>query len=188
MLLEKSRPCAVLCFYEFKLTSTPLLYRHRHNTETFRQCKPYDFLNMLYQALSTRAGSLRAASTISQIVRSKHTLPKLQYEYSALEPAISAEIMELHHSKHHQTYVNGLNAAEDSLKQAVEAGDVKKAIELQPALKFNGGGHLNHTLFWENLAPTKQDGGRLPDGGFEFQCCTSQDQVLRHTTDHADLS
>jgi Fe-Mn family superoxide dismutase len=48
--------------------------------------------------------------------------------------------MELHHSKHHQTYVNGLNAAEDGMKQAVENRDVKKAIELQAAMKFNGGG------------------------------------------------
>lgn len=96
--------------------------------------------------------------------RSKHTLPKLPYEYSALEPAISAEIMELHHSKHHQTYVNGLNTAEEQMKAALEAKDAKKAIELQAAMKFNGGGHINHTLFWDNLAPTSNGGGKLNDG------------------------
>lgn len=109
--------------------------------------------------------AVRAFSNASKLsaaaARSKHTLPKLPYSYDALEPAISAEIMELHHAKHHQTYVNGLNAAEEQMKAAVESGDAKKAIELQAAFKFNGGGHINHTLFWENLAPTKDNGGKL---------------------------
>jgi Fe-Mn family superoxide dismutase len=109
-----------------------------------------------------RAGT--AAAMAGRSVRTKHTLPQLPYEYSALEPAISAEIMELHHSKHHQTYVNGLNTAEEQMKAALEAKDAKKAIELQAALKFNGGGHINHTLFWENLAPTSNGGGKLNDG------------------------
>jgi len=69
--------------------------------------------------------------------------------------------MELHHTKHHQTYVNGLNAAEASLAQAKTP---KEVIALQPALKFNGGGHINHSLFWKNLSPTNADGGKLPDG------------------------
>lgn len=71
-------------------------------------------------------------------VRSKHTLPELGYAYDALEPAISAEIMELHHSKHHQTYVNGLNTAEEQLAEALKAQDTHKQIALQAALKFNG--------------------------------------------------
>jgi Fe-Mn family superoxide dismutase len=69
--------------------------------------------------------------------------------------------MKLHHSKHHQTYVNGLNAAEDSYASATTP---KARIALQSALKFNGGGHINHTLFWKNLAPASEDGGKLPDG------------------------
>ncbi|KAL7005561.1 Superoxide dismutase [Mn], mitochondrial [Cystobasidiomycetes sp. EMM_F5] len=112
---------------------------------------------------TTRGNSFRHLFN-SPLARSKHTLPALAYDYGALEPAISAEIMELHHSKHHQAYVNGLNAAEESMRQAIEAGDVRKAIELQPALRFNGGGHINHTLFWESLAPEKSGGGRLNDG------------------------
>lgn len=69
--------------------------------------------------------------------------------------------MELHHTKHHQTYVNGLNAAEASL---AKTRSTKEAISLQPALKFNGGGHINHSLFWKNLSPANGDGGKLPDG------------------------
>lgn len=69
--------------------------------------------------------------------------------------------MELHHSKHHQTYVNGLNVAEASL---IKVSSTKELIALQPALKFNGGGHINHSLFWKNLSPANKDGGKLPDG------------------------
>lgn len=69
--------------------------------------------------------------------------------------------MELHHTKHHQTYVNGLNAAEAAFHKATTP---KELITLQPALKFNGGGHINHSLFWRNLSPTNEDGGKLLDG------------------------
>ncbi|KAI8444238.1 Fe-Mn family superoxide dismutase, variant [Phakopsora pachyrhizi] len=96
----------------------------------------------------------------------RHTLPELPYSYDALEPAISKKIMELHHSKHHAAYVNGLNAAEEAYANALQAQDVKKQIELQGALKFNGGGHLNHSLFWKNLQPEKSGGGQLKDGRF----------------------
>ncbi|XP_021192374.2 superoxide dismutase [Mn], mitochondrial [Helicoverpa armigera] len=93
-------------------------------------------------------------------VRQKHTLPELPYEYSALEPVISREIMSLHHSKHHATYINNLNAAEEKLAQAQAKGDISTVISLAPGLKFNGGGHINHTIFWQNLSP---NGGK-PSG------------------------
>ncbi|EFP03279.1 hypothetical protein GCK72_001840 [Caenorhabditis remanei] len=89
-------------------------------------------------------------------VRSKHTLPDLPYDYADLEPVISHEIMQLHHQKHHATYVNNLNQVEEKLHEAVSKGNVKEAIALQPALKFNGGGHINHSIFWTNLS---KDGG-----------------------------
>merc|ERR1719162_2724285 len=111
-------------------------------------------------ALLARTFAIARTQCTSQVryaaaaaARSAHTLPDLAYEYGALEPSISATIMEIHHSKHHQTYVNGLNAAEKSLVAAVAANDVSKYIELHSAIKFNGGGHLNHALFFENLAP-----------------------------------
>lgn len=92
--------------------------------------------------------------------RLKHTLPDLPYDYKALEPIISAEIMQLHHSKHHATYVNNLNVAEEKMKEAVAKGDANAQIALAPAIKFNGGGHLNHSIFWANLSPC----GGKPDG------------------------
>lgn len=86
-------------------------------------------------------------------VRAKHSLPELPYPYEALEPVICREIMNLHHCKHHQAYVTNLNAAEEKMRCAVEKGDVSTAISLAPALKFNGGGHINHSIFWKNLSP-----------------------------------
>ncbi|EFA09191.1 superoxide dismutase [Mn], mitochondrial [Tribolium castaneum] len=85
--------------------------------------------------------------------RAAHSLPELPYAYEALEPVISRDIMCLHHSKHHQTYVTNLNAAEEKLKAALSKGDISTAISLEPALRFNGGGHLNHSIFWQNLSP-----------------------------------
>jgi Fe-Mn family superoxide dismutase len=82
-----------------------------------------------------------------------YTLPALPYAYDALEPHISAQIMELHHSKHHQAYVTNLNNALASHVAAVASSDVAAQIALQQAIKFNGGGHINHSLFWKNLAP-----------------------------------
>ena len=71
--------------------------------------------------------------------------------------------MEIHHSKHHNTYVTNLNASLEKLDAAVSAGDISGIIALQGALKFNGGGHLNHTLFWENLSPSSE----LKDGALK---------------------
>ena len=62
--------------------------------------------------------------------------------------------MELHHTKHHQTYVTNLNAALKTYAAASSAGDIAGQIALQGSIKFHGGGHINHSLFWENLAPT----------------------------------
>jgi len=97
----------------------------------------------------------------SAAVALKHTLPDLPYDYNALGPTISAEIMELHHSKHHATYVNNLNIAEEKIEAANAKGDVSTAVALQSALKFNGGGHINHSIFWTNLSP---NGGGEPTG------------------------
>ena len=73
-----------------------------------------------------------------------HTLPDLPYAYDALEPYISRQIMELHHKKHHQTYVNALNAAEQAY---AKASTPKERIALQAALKFNGGGEYSLPMY-----------------------------------------
>jgi len=86
----------------------------------------------------------------------KISLPTLSYDYAALEPSVSAESMEIHYSKHHNTYVTNLNTGLEKLDAAMVAGDVSGIIGLQGALKFNGGGHVNHTLFWDNLCPSDQ--------------------------------
>jgi len=89
----------------------------------------------------------------------KYTLPDLPYDVGALEPAISAEIMTIHHAKHHNTYVTNLNAALDKYADAEAKRDVAAMVALQGAIKFNGGGHVNHSIFWTNLAPTASGGG-----------------------------
>ncbi|HEX7017764.1 MAG TPA: superoxide dismutase [Patescibacteria group bacterium] len=94
-----------------------------------------------------------------------HTLPKLPYDYSALEPAIDAKTMEIHHTKHHQAYIDKLNAAleghADLQKKSVEEllrdfDSVPEAIKTP--VRNHGGGHANHSLFWTILGPDSQGG------------------------------
>lgn len=86
----------------------------------------------------------------------KHELPALPYAYDALEPVVNTEIMTLHHTKHHQAYVNNLNAAEQRMDDAISANDLPTQLALHSAIKFNAGGHINHSIFWNNLAPESQ--------------------------------
>ncbi|MDN5559118.1 MAG: superoxide dismutase [Ruaniaceae bacterium] len=90
-----------------------------------------------------------------------YTLPELPYDYAALEPHISAKIMELHHSKHHAAYVAGANTALEKMAEARESGDFGTLPKLEKDLAFNVGGHVNHSIFWKNLAP---GAGGEPDG------------------------
>ena len=83
----------------------------------------------------------------------EHTLPELNYSYDALEPYIDEQTMRLHHSKHHQGYVNGLNKAEKALAEARQSGDFGDIRNLERLLAFHGSGHFNHCLFWQNMIP-----------------------------------
>lgn len=94
----------------------------------------------------------------------KFELPPLPYDFGALEPVISAEIMTLHYTKHHQTYVTNLNKALEQYADAEAKQDLAQMIALQQVIKFNGGGNVNHSIFWTNLAPAKQGGGAPPQG------------------------
>ncbi|KIW02485.1 uncharacterized protein PV09_06288 [Verruconis gallopava] len=111
------------------------------------------------QAAASRAGLAGVTFT-----RGKATLPDLPYDYGALEPAISGKIMELHHKKHHQTYVTSFNNFSEQMQEASAKSDIATQIALQPLINFHGGGHLNHSLFWENLAPKNAGGGEPPSG------------------------
>jgi Fe-Mn family superoxide dismutase len=96
--------------------------------------------------------------------KTSYQLPELPYDFNALEPVISAEIMELHYSKHHKGYVTNLNAALEKYHEAETKNDVAQMIALQSAIKFNGGGHINHSIFWTILAPVSKGLHQGPKG------------------------
>jgi Fe-Mn family superoxide dismutase len=90
-----------------------------------------------------------------------YSLPELPYDYSALEPHISARIMELHHTKHHQAYVDGANGALAAMAEARETGQFGAINKLEKDLAFHLGGHVNHSIFWTNL---QGHGAATPEG------------------------
>lgn len=92
---------------------------------------------------------------------STYTLPDLPYDYAALEPAISGEILELHHARHHAAYVKGANDTLERLAEARDEGRFDGLVGLEKTLAFNLSGHVLHSIFWKNLSP---DGGDRPDG------------------------
>ena len=100
----------------------------------------------------------------------KHELPKLQYSYNALEPFIDTQTMELHHGKHHNTYVTKLNEAiakapeleNKSLEELLKNLDVVPET-IRTAVRNHGGGHYNHSLFWQMLTPVGQGGATIQE-------------------------
>lgn len=104
-----------------------------------------------------------------------YTLPQLGYDHAALEPHLSARIIELHHTKHHQAYVDGANTVLEKLAAAREAGDYSSLVGLEKTLAFHVSGHVLHSIYWTNLSPNGggEPTGRLADaivanfGGFD---------------------
>ncbi|MEU0213500.1 superoxide dismutase [Streptomyces canus] len=92
-----------------------------------------------------------------------YALPDLPYDYAALEPAITGQILELHHAKHHAAYVKGANDTLEQLAEAREKDQITPTglVGLEKTYAFNLSGHVLHSIFWQNLSP---DGGDLPDG------------------------
>ncbi|WBW97451.1 superoxide dismutase [Oceanirhabdus sp. W0125-5] len=86
-----------------------------------------------------------------------YTLPKLPYDYNALEPHMDEETLRIHHDKHHQSYVDGLNKAMEALDKARKNSDFAMIKHYERELAFHGSGHILHTLFWENLTPAGKD-------------------------------
>ncbi len=93
-----------------------------------------------------------------------YSLPELPYDYAALEPHYSAEVLELHHDKHHKAYVDGANTTLEKLDKARSDDDFGAINQLQKNLAFHLSGHVLHSMFWENLSP---DGGGKPSGDLE---------------------
>ncbi|AIJ26332.1 MULTISPECIES: superoxide dismutase [Amycolatopsis] len=91
----------------------------------------------------------------------RYELPDLDYDYGALAPHISGQINELHHSKHHATYVKGANDTLDKLAEARDKGDFGSIVGLETTLAFNLAGHANHVVWWKILSP---EGGDKPTG------------------------
>jgi len=121
----------------------------------------------------------------------KAELPPLPYGADALEPYYDARTVELHHGKHHQAYVNGLNAALDKLAAARAAGDFALIKHLEREVAFHGGGHILHSIFWTNLC---KGGGGQPDGALadaltvEFGSYAAFDAQLRAATNAVEGS
>ena len=91
----------------------------------------------------------------------QYTLPDLPYDFGALEPHYSAEVLELHHDKHHAAYVKGANDTLEKLAAARDTGEFESIVGLQKTMAFNLSGHILHSIFWTNLSP---DGGDKPEG------------------------
>jgi len=99
----------------------------------------------------------------------KYTLPEMPYAYDALEPHIDAQTMEIHHTKHHQKYTDGMNGALEKLSPELQEKDIEEILsninqvpdDIKGAINFNGGGYDNHKLFWNSM---KQNGGGEPTG------------------------
>jgi superoxide dismutase, Fe-Mn family len=91
----------------------------------------------------------------------KYELPELPYDYAALEPHYSAEVLALHHDKHHKAYVDGANTTFEKLGEARESGDFGTINQLEKNMAFHLSGHVLHSLLWQNMSP---DGGGEPEG------------------------
>src|SRR5919204_2064654 len=107
----------------------------------------------------------------STATEARHTLPKLPYDFAALEPHIDTQTMQIHHGKHHQAYVTNLNNALNKHPELLSKGleDLLRGInsipdDIRTAVRNNAGGHHNHSLFWTIMAPAGKGGGGEPTG------------------------
>src|SRR5713101_3798590 len=118
------------------------------------------------QRLKEQTPSALAAAQVT-----RYTLPPLPYGFGALEPHVDTQTMQIHHGKHHQAYVNNLNAALDKHPELYQKTleELLRQINIVPqdirvAVRNNGGGHHNHSLFWTIMAPAGKGGGGEPSG------------------------
>ena len=139
----------------------------KKDSETLNDFEVYNRSNILLDELKSFyeiTTSRNAVENIQAVPIGGHQLPPLPYSYNALEPVISEEIMRLHHTKHHQSYVDGLNKAENELKKARETGKFDLIKHWERELAFHGAGHYLHTIFWAIMSP---NGGGQPTNGLK---------------------
>lgn len=149
-LMEEIKHCQVAIWHELKPDYIHQLYNRAVS---------------LYEGLSIPRSSSEE-ERLSPVPRGGHKLPPLPYAYDALEPYISGEIMRLHHQKHHQSYVDGLNRAEVEMEKARRTGQFELLRHWEREASFNGSGHYLHTIFWNNMSP---HGGGKPKGDLARQ-------------------
>ena len=126
--------------------------------------------NPIVKNMIAKRGLSSAAAAVS--ARSA-TMKPLPYELGDLEPVISGQIMDLHYGKHHRTYVKNLNDLTEKAQEAAARNDIKSYCQHLSGIKFNGGGHVNHELFWDNMAPVSNGGGCRPDVGSDLETLIS---------------
>jgi Fe-Mn family superoxide dismutase len=102
---------------------------------------------------ATGAQASAAAAMTGAAGDHRYLLPPLPYDYDALEPFLGRQTLQLHHDRHHQGYVNGLNGALDSMAGARSSGDMSGIKHLSRDLAFHGSGHMLHTLYWQSMVP-----------------------------------
>ncbi|UCZ54712.1 superoxide dismutase [Bacillus shivajii] len=157
--------------HAFKDSNHPILTRinelieeHFHREDTKLSSEEREQLskevNGIYQDFVSQVNE-RKEEDIKRVPIGEHRLPDLPYSYDALEPYIAERIMELHHQKHHQSYVDGLNKAEKELQTQRKRGSFENIKHWKRELAFNGAGHYLHTIFWETMSPK---GGGKPSG------------------------
>jgi Fe-Mn family superoxide dismutase len=129
-----------------------------NSTDSITRTSELQELKTTHQTLDTPLAETRNPQPVPI---GGHTLPPLPYAYNALEPYIDEETMRIHHDKHHQSYVDGLNKAEIKLQEARKSGDFDLVKHWERELAFNGAGHYLHTIFWTIMSP---NGGGKPEG------------------------
>jgi Fe-Mn family superoxide dismutase len=112
-------------------------------------------------AIKPRRAARPLGATHKEVPMTRYVLPDLEYDFGALEPHISGHIMELHHGKHHKTYVDKANETLEQMDEARQKKDFSRIASLEKALAFNLSGHVLHSIFWKNMRPK---GGDRPKG------------------------
>uniref|UniRef100_A0A2P2IBH3 Superoxide dismutase n=1 Tax=Hirondellea gigas TaxID=1518452 RepID=A0A2P2IBH3_9CRUS len=112
----------------------------------------------------SKVRSFAAIPTLNVPLSMPATLPELSFGYGDLEPILPARLMEVHHGKHHAAYVANYNKATEAYKDYASKSDIENMMAAHKAVTFNAGGHINHSIFWSNLAPVKEGGGQPPEG------------------------